>query len=182
MLKLKKRATGPEWADLLGARFLFAPIGRSMARRARVAAAKAVETFRGKVSDAEFGEMLGDAYSEELLVAGILDWEGVGDEAGENLLPCTDENKRLLLADPAYFDPLDAHYVLPFAIRVAEGNALRASPNGTGAAAKRARATAGSSAKRKAKTGAKAAPIASTPARPPRARKHGRSSPPAKGS
>lgn len=175
MLKLQKLATGPEWAELMGARFCFAPLTRAMARRARVAAAKAVEPQRGKISDVEFGEALGDAYSEELIVAGLVDWEGVGDAEGKPLA-CTEESKRLLVADPACFDRLDAHYVLPFALRVAEGNASRASPNGTGAGARRARATAGSSAKPRAKTGAKAAPIASTPATRPKAKKPGRSS------
>lgn len=174
MLKLQKQASGPEWFVLMGARFCFAPITKPMARRARVAAAKAVEPQRATLSDVEFGEALGDAYSEELIVAGLVDWEGVGDAEG-NPLPCTEAHKRMLVADPACFDRLDAHYVLPFALRIAEGNASPASPNGTGAGATRARAIAGSSAKPKARSGAKAAPTASTRAKRPKAKRSGRS-------
>lgn len=157
----------PVWKSVMGAQFLFAPIDRKALRRARRAALKALgrdeHEAETEASAEEQIEDLGDALSFALLMAGILDWKDVclmadGDDAtaGETL-PCTDENKALILADPITFDALDAVYVVPFAARERAKNGSAASPNGTGAAATEGSDTVSSPAKPKRTDGAKPA-------------------------
>lgn len=170
-----RRPAGPEWKPVLGAQVQFAPIDRTMLRRARRAALKALGRDEHEGSDAASAEdqleELGDALSYALLMQGILDWRDVcemvdGDDAGAGTaLACTDENKAMVLSDPITFDAFDAVYVVPFAARERAKNASAASPSGTGAAATGASNTARSPAKPKRKGAVKDVRTASKPRR-----------------
>ncbi len=164
MLIAPAKPAEPEWIAVMGAQVRFAPIDRPMLRRARRAAAAALETDESAVSDdaavdEQFGA-LGDALSLALLMAGILDWRDVcvmanDDDTGTGEpLPCTDETKARLLADPLVFEAFDAAYVVPFATRererAAPGKGLPLSPNGTSVKEKEATGTAPSPAKARA--------------------------------
>lgn len=133
---------------------LFAPIGRIALRAARRAAG---EVYIGaELPDDENApvppiliEKAGDALSEALLMAGIIDWKGVG--VGDNPVPVTPERLAQFLRDPLRFEKLDAAYVRPFVMRELEKNGL--SPSLTGTSPAGAKTTAVKSAKPR-KTGA----------------------------
>lgn len=161
MLVVASKPAEPEWKTVMGAEVLFAPIDRAMLRRARRAAATALDSDEPAVADDaavddQFAS-LGDALSLALLMAGILDWRDVcvmadDDDAGAGEpLPCTDEAKARLLADPLVFEAFDAAYVVPFATRererAAPGKDSPLSPNGTSVKEKEATGTAPSPAK-----------------------------------
>ena len=170
-----RRPTGPEWKSVMGAQVLFAPIDRTAMRRARRAALQALGRDEREGADAaspeEQLEELGDALSHALLMQGIVDWKDVcvmadGDDAGPGeVLPCTEENKALVLSDPITFDAFDAVYVMPFAARERAKNGSAASPNGTGAAATGESGTAPSPAKPKRKGAVKGVRTAPRPRR-----------------
>lgn len=137
-------------------RVRFVPIGRIALRAARRAAGD--QYLSADLPDDENApippdliERAGDALSESLLLAGIDAWEGVGDSAG-NVAPVTTDNLRLFLSDPIRFEKLDRAYVHPFVVRELEKNGLSPLLNGNSAGAT---ATAGTSAKRTKRAGAK---------------------------
>lgn len=140
-------------------RVLFDPISRIALRAARRAASDTCRNAN-QVDDpqaplpTELIEAAGDALSDALLMAGIREWEGVGDQDG-NVAPVTEENLRLFLSDPLRFEMLDAAYVRPFVMKELEKNASSLSPNGISAGATRVKATANRSARRSATAGAK---------------------------
>lgn len=145
-LDAERAAQQPWWFTLHAAvgdrpavRVQFAPIGRIALRAARRAAGACYQGADLPDDDnaplpLDLIEMAGDALSDSLLRSGIIDWEGVGDAAGEPV-PLTDDNLRLLLADPSRFEALDAAYVRPFVERELEKNGLSPSPNGISAGA-----------------------------------------------
>lgn len=157
----------------------FVPIGRAALRAARRAAAAAVGAALSEADDdttlpVELVEQAGDILSEQLLLAGIRAWRGVGDADG-NLAPVTPDNLGLFLADPTRFERLEEAYVRPFVLREMEKNASSLSLNGISAGAMPDNNIANRSARRTAKAGAKqtrkkaakkAAPTASTNAKP----------------
>ena len=182
MLIVPAKPAEPEWKSVMGAQVLFAPIDRAMLRRARrAAAATLVGEARPVGDDAAVEDQfaaLGDALSLALLMAGILDWRDVcvmadDDDTGSGeLLPCNDEVKARLLADPLAFEAFDAAYVVPFATRererAAPGKGSPLSPNGTSAKVKEATGTARSPAKARA---AAAKSARTSPTKPRRTRK-----------
>lgn len=145
MLLVQKPATEPFWAPVMGAQVLFAPIDRTMLRRARRAARKALGLDEeGGADRFEVGELLdelGAALSEAMIVEGVRDWRDVfmmadGDAEDEGVeLPFSADNLAMVLADPATFEAFDAAYVLPYVTREREKNASAALPSGTGQAA-----------------------------------------------
>ncbi|WP_294312741.1 hypothetical protein [uncultured Sphingomonas sp.] len=161
MLIAPAKPAEPEWKSVMGAQVLFAPIDRPMLRRARRAAAVAIDAGGEAVGDdaavdEQFAD-LGDALSLALLMAGVIDWRDVftmsdDEDTGEGVpLPCTDEAKARLFADPLVFEQFDAAYVVPFATRererAAPGKGSPLSPNGTSAREKEATGIAPSPAK-----------------------------------
>lgn len=158
----------------------FVPIGRAALRAARRAAAEAVGAAMSEDEDEsatlspELVEIAGDVLSEHLLLTGIRAWRGVGDAEGA-LAAVTPDNLRLFLADPTRFEKLDDAYVRPFVMKELEKNGLSLSPNGISAGAMPGTDTAGKSARRTSKAGAKRtrkkaakspAPIASSTRKP----------------
>ena len=126
-----------EWHDVRpGVRILFAPVTRKAWRAAQSAAAAAYRDAgyaAGDQAPDEVTEEAGDAISRVLLERGILDWQGVGDEAGV-ALPVTPESVAAFLAHPLYFTAADAAYVGPWVSRMQEGNVSAGSPSGTSVA------------------------------------------------
>jgi hypothetical protein len=127
-------------------RVLFAPIGRIALRAARRAAGEVylgadLPEDENAPVPAELIEMAGDALSDSLLMAGIIEWEGVG--IADTPVAVTPERLAQFLADPIRFERLDQAYVQPFVTRELEKNGLSLSLNGSSAGAT---ATAGTSA------------------------------------
>lgn len=130
MLLVSKPQDGPVWTPVMGAEVLFAPITRPMLRRARRAAVAALGGAQPATDDqAALDEQiadLGDAFSYALLIEAIVDWRDVftmgdGDDTGEGVpLPCTDEAKAQLLADPLVLEAFDAAWIVPFVTRERE--------------------------------------------------------------
>jgi len=154
----------PEWKELIPAhgdvaavRVLFAPIGARSLRLARRAVA---EVFRSGVSDAQ--DSAGDAFTEAMLRAGMLEWDGIGDDEGNPLQPTPDVEivdggglvigvtpgtVSAFLAEPRLVEAADREYVLPWARRDAEKNGYALSPAGISAGATPENDTANSPAK-----------------------------------
>lgn len=152
----------PENGDVPAVRVLFAPVGTRALRLARRAVA---EVLRSGVSDAN--EAAGDAFTEAMLRAGMLEWDGIGDDDKNPLQPTPDVEIRddegeivriepgtvsAFLAEPRLVEAADREYVLPWARRDAEKNGYAPSLSGTSAGATPAPDTASSPAK-PAKTG-----------------------------
>lgn len=189
MLTLTKRE--PFWLTLIPAagkdpavRARFAPITRAMKRKA-ARASRAVwgdgPVPADELSDAELDALYdaGEAASRALIRFGLLDqpepaWEGIGDAAGKPL-PVTEETVEMALDEDRFFEAADRLYVQPAAFRDAEKNGSPASPNGTGEAGTRARATASSAAARRKKAAAKPVRTPSTRSKAPRRKPPGKS-------
>ena len=160
----------PEWKELIPAqgdvpavRVLFAPVGARSLRLARRAVA---EVFRSGVPDPQ--EAAGDAFTEAMLRAGMLEWDGIGDDDGNPIQPTPDIDildggglvigvtpgtVSAFLAEPRLVEAADREYVLPWARRDAEKNGYAPSPAGISAGATPENDTANSPA-RPAKTAA----------------------------
>lgn len=100
-------------------RVRFQPIGRIALRGARAAAAKVYAAADlpddpKAVLPMAVIEAAGDVMSEALLMAGIVDWEGVGEQ--DMPVPVTPERLALFLANPAHFEKCDALYVQPLSL------------------------------------------------------------------
>jgi hypothetical protein len=154
----------PEWKTLIPAqgetpavRVLFAPVGAKALRLARRAVA---DVLRSGVADAN--EAAGDAFTEALLRAGMLEWDGIGDDDQNPIQPTPDvdiidgDGKVIgvtpgtvsaFLAEPRLVEAADREYVLPWARRDAEKNGYAPSLSGTSAGATPAPNTAGSPAR-----------------------------------
>jgi len=143
-----------------GVRVKFAPVARP-AVRAGTRAGRAVFA-----ADGGDNEEAGDAYSYELILRGIVEWEGVVDEATDEPLPVTPEMVALVLADPDFFAAADRVYALPHAVQSAEKNGLSVSPSGTGETGTGARAIAKPRARKRTAAAAKSAPTPSKRSRP----------------
>lgn len=126
----------------------------------RILAAGRQASRQALMDNAELsGSLAMVAFSEGVLCEAITGWTGIGDETGEELA-CDPENVALALCDVAFFDRLDAAYVIPMIERESEKNASAASSDGTSEAATAGKTTAGSAAatakagrKTRAKTG-----------------------------
>lgn len=166
-----------EWKPVMGAEVLFAPIDRRMMRRARRAALAALGRPEGGGENSDDGrtaseqiEELGDELSHAILMEAIRDWRGVvverqeGGETATAELPCTAENKALVLSDPVYFDAFDQAHFVPFVLKERAKNAPAGSPPGISTKATPAKVIARKPAPRarKAGRGAKPAPTANT--------------------
>lgn len=188
MLKLAK--SEPEWLELAAAagdepavEVRFAPIGVKAVRAARRAAAKALGIDEDDVEEA------GDAMSRELIRRGILEWRGIGDDAGQVIEPTHDVEVKdddgevievvpgtisAFLADPRTFEAADRLYVYPWVRRDQEKNVSSASPNGTGEAATPGADIASSAATEGEAPAAETAPTPAKSRKPRKARAAGK--------
>jgi hypothetical protein len=181
-LAAEKKKLEPYWFSVEEAteeepavRVLLAPIGRVALRAAKRAAGEHYAEA-GDLDDdnlpMELIEKAGDALSRALLMAGIIDWEGVGWD--ETPIPVDEDMLTIFLADPDRFEKLDAEYVHPYIQAQLEKNVSSPSANGisrveeTTAATAIPGSTAGASPtpKRKQKKAAKAAPTSATSRKP----------------
>lgn len=70
--------------------------------------------------------------SVAMIYVGALEWDGLADEDAQPLpKPDLSQVKRLLDAEPAIFDTLDAQYCTPLYLLLAEKKGLRVSQSGT---------------------------------------------------
>jgi hypothetical protein len=166
----------------------FGPITRGMKLRAYRRALGMVEGEDARKLDQVALGDIGDAFSYELLRLGIQAWRGVGDANGEpvaitpplRVRTSEDEDRPkgtidAFLSIEDLFDAADQVYVMPIVERDRSKNGSSASPNGTGGAATPAPDTAGSSARRTSRGGARSAPTGPKAPRRPRKTRSGAS-------
>ena len=119
----------PEWLDLLpGLRVLVAPLTTALMVSARTDAA--IEALPEGASQEE----LALAMAKSVARRAVLDWEGVGDEAGLPL-PVTPDGIDALLEIWPVFEAFQAQYVARGLMLDQEKNASAPSPTGPSAGA-----------------------------------------------
>jgi hypothetical protein len=128
MIRLNLTAT-PEWLELApGLRLLVGPLTTALMVSARVD--PAIEAM----PEAATQEELALAMAKAVARRAVLDWEGVGDDAG-NLLPVSPEGIDALLEIWPVFEAFQTIYVARGLILDAEKNASAPLPNGPSAGA-----------------------------------------------
>jgi hypothetical protein len=128
MIRLNLTAT-PEWLDLApGLRLLVAPLTTALMVSAR--ADPAIEATPEGVTQEE----LALAMSKAVARRAVLDWEGVGDDAG-NIVPVSPEGIDALLEIWPVFEAFQTQYVARGLILDAEKNVSALSPTGPSAGA-----------------------------------------------
>ena len=128
MIRLNLTAT-PQWLDLApGLRLLVGPLTTALMVSAR--ADPAIEALPEDVSQ----EALALAMAKAVARRAVLDWEGVGDDAG-NVVPVTPGGIDALLEIWPVFEAFQTMYVAKGLILDAEKNAFAPSPTGPSAEA-----------------------------------------------
>ncbi len=128
MIRLNLTAT-PQWLDLApGLRLLVGPLTTALMVSAR--ADPAIETMPDTASPEELALAMAKAVARRA----VLDWEGVGDDAG-NLLPVTPDGIDALLEIWPVFEAFQTHYVARGLLLDAEKNVSAPSPTGPSAGA-----------------------------------------------
>jgi len=128
MIHLNLTAT-PQWLDLApGLRLLVAPLTTALMVSARADAA--IE----ELPDGASQEELALAMAKAVARRAVLDWEGVGDDAG-NIVPVSPEGIDALLEIWPVFEAFQTQYVARGLILDAEKNVSAPSPSGPSAAA-----------------------------------------------
>jgi hypothetical protein len=128
MIRLNLTAT-PQWLDLApGLRLLVAPLTTALMVSAR--ADLAIEALADTASQ----EDLALAMAKAVARRAVLDWEGVGDDAG-NIVPVTPEGIDALLEIWPVFEAFQTQYVAKGLILDAEKNVSAPSPSGPSAGA-----------------------------------------------
>jgi hypothetical protein len=115
---------------------LFAPVGKSMRRRAMRAAREEFPDIGIDAENADIDILLDgvDAQSRHLIRLAARDWRGVsGTETGEPV-PFSSDALDAAIADEdsGFFDMVEAAWIEPMRARQMEKNGLSALPNGTG--------------------------------------------------
>ena len=129
MIRLNLTAT-PAWLTLApGLRLQVAPLTTALMVSAR--ADPAIETLPEGASP----ETLALAVAKAIARRAVLDWEGVGDDAG-NIVPVTAEGIDALLEIWPIFEAFQTQYVAKGLILDAEKNVSAPLPNGPSAGAK----------------------------------------------
>ncbi|MGX0904744.1 hypothetical protein ACSSV8_003338 [Roseovarius sp. MBR-79] len=119
----------PEWLELApGLRLQVAPLTTAL-----MVAARADATIEALSEDAS-QEELALAMAKAVARRAVLDWEGVGDDAG-NVVPVTPEGIDALLEIWPVFEAFQTSYVARGLILDAEKNALSPAPSGPSAGA-----------------------------------------------
>jgi hypothetical protein len=128
MIRLNLTAT-PQWLDLApGLRLLVGPLTTALMVAAR--ADPAIEALPDGASQ----ESLALAMAKAVARRAVLDWEGVGDDAG-NVVPVTPEGIDALLEIWPVFEAFQTMYVAKGLILDVEKNASAPSPTGPSAGA-----------------------------------------------
>ena len=128
MIRLNLTAT-PEWLDLApGLRLLVGPLTTALMVSAR--ADLAVETLSVGATQEEMAL----AMAKSVARRAVLDWEGVGDDAG-NIVPVSPEGIDALLEIWPVFEAFQTQYVAKGLILDAEKNVSAPLPNGPSAGA-----------------------------------------------
>ena len=128
MIRLNLTAT-PEWLDLApGLRLLVGPLTTALMVSAR--ADPAIEDLPEGASQ----EAVALAMAKSVARRAVLDWEGVGDNAG-NTIPVSPEGIDALLEIWPVFEAFQTMYVAKGLILDAEKNAFAPSPTGPSAGA-----------------------------------------------
>jgi len=129
MIRLNLTAT-PQWLDLApGLRLLTGPLTTALMVSAR--ADPAIEALPEGASQ----EDLALAMAKAVARRAVLDWEGVGDDAG-NVVPVTPEGIDALLEIWPVFEAFQTQYVAKGLILDAEKNVSASLPSGPSAGAK----------------------------------------------
>jgi hypothetical protein len=160
----------PANGEVPAVRVQFRPIGIKAVRAARRAIGVALGV------DPEDIETAGDEMSRELMRAGILEWEGIGDSEG-NPIAVTPSTIEMFITDTRTFEAADRVYIDPWVAKDLEKNVSSVSPAGTGEAATRVKGTAKRSAPRPKRAAAKAARTPRTSRKPKAGSASGKSSP-----
>ena len=128
MIRLNLTAT-PQWLDLApGLRLKLAPLTTALMVSAR--ADPAVEAMSGVASN----EDLALAMAKAVARRAVLEWEGVGDDAGE-IVPVSPEGIDVLLEIWPVFEAFQTQYVARGLLLDAEKNVSAPLPNGPSAGA-----------------------------------------------
>lgn len=128
MIRLNLTAT-PEWLDLApGLRLLASPLTTAL-----MVSARSDPTIEALPDDAS-QEDLALAMAKSVARRAVLDWEGVGDDAG-NIIPVSPEGIDALLEIWPVFEAFQTQYVAKGLILDAEKNASAPSPTGPSAGA-----------------------------------------------
>ena len=128
MIRLNLTAT-PQWLDLApGLRLLVGPLTTALMVSAR--ADPAIEALPEGASQ----EAMALAMAKAVARRAVLDWEGVGDDAG-NIVPVTPEGIDALLEIWPVFEAFQTIYVAKGLILDAEKNVSAPSPSGPSAGA-----------------------------------------------
>ncbi|SNS84524.1 hypothetical protein [Antarctobacter heliothermus] len=128
MIRLNLTAA-PEWLELApGLRLLVAPLTTALMVSARADAA--LEALPEEASQEELALVMAKSVARRA----VLDWEGVGDDAG-NLIPVSPEGIDALLEIWPVFEAFQTQYVARGLLLDQEKNASAPSPNGPSAAA-----------------------------------------------
>lgn len=163
----------PIWVELIpgegeraAVEVLAAPARRAAKRAAHRSSGALLEGVDSDAAkqDFELLAQVGEAFGTSLLRARILDWRGIGDLDGVPV-PFSAAALEAFLDDETLYEAAYAKLVTPELLKEAEKNGLSPSQNGTGAGATPENAIVGSPAKRRARHGAKGAPIAKAPSR-----------------
>ena len=126
MIRLKLTAT-PEWLDLApGLRLLVGPLTTALMVSAR--ADLAVETLHEGATQEEMAL----AMAKSVARRAVLDWEGVGDDAG-NIIPVSPEGIDALLEIWPVFEAFQTQYVARGLLLDAEKNVSAPLPTGLSA-------------------------------------------------
>ena len=119
----------PEWLDLLpGLRVLVAPLTTALMVSARA------DPLIDNLSDASSQEDMALAMAKAVARRAVLDWEGVGDDAG-NVVPVSPEGIDALLEIWPVFEAFQTQYVAKGLILDAEKNVSAPLPSGLSAGA-----------------------------------------------
>ena len=119
----------PEWLDLLpGLRVLVAPLTTALMVSARA------DPLIDGLSEASSQEDIALAMAKAVARRAVLDWEGVGDDAGD-AVPITPEGIDALLEIWPVFEAFQTQYVAKGLILDAEKNVSAPLPNGPSAGA-----------------------------------------------
>ena len=119
----------PEWLDLLpGLRVLVAPLTTALMVSARA------DPLIDNLSEASSQEDLALAMAKAVARRAVLDWEGVGDDAGD-AVPVSPEGIDAMLEIWPVFEAFQTQYVAKGLILDAEKNVSAPLPNGPSAGA-----------------------------------------------
>lgn len=130
------KAPEAQWIDLgEGAQLLMAPITVLSVAQADQAMRQTIKRIGVSFEELAEGESeavteVGVSNSLALIRAGVRDWRGVNDEAGQAIPFSLDHFDALMLQYPDLYQTIEQAYIWPYHQRLAEKNASSPSPGG----------------------------------------------------